>query len=60
MDSAGSQMAPRRAVDTRKELEGSRLEGEAVWELWQAGGKETVVVLSRVPSCAGAVDRSSL
>lgn len=35
MDSAGSQMAPRGAVDTRQELEGSRLEGEAVWELWQ-------------------------
>lgn len=42
MGSSGSQMAPRGAVVARQELEVSRLESEAGWELWQAGGKETV------------------
>lgn len=60
MGSAGSQIAPRGALDTRQELEISRLESEAVWELWQASGKETVVVLSSVTACATAVGRSSL
>lgn len=41
MGSSGSQMAPRGAVVARQELEVSRLESEAGWELWQAGGKET-------------------
>lgn len=60
MGSAGSQMAPGGAVEARQELEVSRLESEAVWELWQDGGKDTLVVLSSVTACAGAVGRSSL